>query len=102
MRNSDTVQSRADGAQSARNDGAFKCTHYPGHQGSGYQHRSDAWVSKKGRTNQQSPYPSPEGAPLAPVLHSAAGDVVADGVLLCVVILGDDGDFLCVKAGFPE
>ena len=89
--NTDAVESRTDGAQASNYRGALQRSHDPRHHGTRSQHRTDAWNKKEGRSEQQSPDASPEGAGLAPVLHPVAGVVITDRVFVGMRIFADDG-----------
>ena len=54
-------------------------------------------MKKHGRPKQQSPKATPKGPQFAPDLHAVTGVVVADDVLLGVIVLAHDGQFLHVE-----
>src|ERR1039457_958309 len=93
------VQASADRAYSAHNNGSLERADNPADQRSGYQHRPYAWNGEESRSEQESPDTATEGAGLAPPLHAVAGIVIPYDVLLGVVILADDGQFVHVKPG---
>src|SRR5579864_5045878 len=99
FRDANTVQPRAERAQSAHHHRAFKCGDDPCDQWTGYQYRPDTWNGKKSGSEQPPPDSTPEGPHLAPVLHAVAGVIVSDDVLVGMIILADNGHFLHIKPG---
>jgi len=96
------VQAGANRAQTAYHDHAFHSPEDPTDEWPANEQRPDSWDQKEGGTEQQSPYPAPEGTQCSPVFNPVPGIVVADHVFLFVNVASNNRQFFHIEAALLE